>query len=281
MTRQLIDTKGNFLEASSEAVRGMLGAHLAGGDLSAFAVRNLGFVLVERSDGNCSVRLRPRLVHPVAFSSAVNWIADQTASRFMVSSLDSTWHHHLLASREDVIAKLVQLYPVADPTNDPRFLTRELPVASLSAHDPLGCLLRRWRELEGQFNRERMTGVLDHILEGRYFLATKASRTDDLVIGEVGPGLVYFNRDLPTRLEGFRVEDMPDVHYGRFVAQSLLSTLTRAEPIYDEVDARLSLPRKGTKAARYRRISLPFKAADGGSVLLSASLFDNTINLRV
>jgi hypothetical protein len=41
------------------------------------------------------------------------------------------------------------------------------------------------------------------------------------------------------------------------------------------------LPRQGTKAARYRRVSLPFKAPDGSSVLLSASLFDNAINLRV
>ena len=82
--------------------------------------------------------------------------------------------------------------------------------------------------------------------------------------------------------EGMPVDEQPDFLYGRSVANGWRENLLMNEPHLSDVDAIISDPKDGTQfRGLYSRLTLPVPAPGGGTMLLSASLLDPKINLRV
>lgn len=272
----IICANGDVIPGHEGSLRQHLGRFAAQGDIVAYALRNLGYVQVEHGRAS-RIRFRPSVVHEIAFAQAVAWLADTPSERVIVSWLEDDWRDELFGTKEAAIGRIVELSsPYRVDTS--RFRSKE---ARIDAVDmiPLARLVRAWTALGGVYDRERLAGLFEKVLDRRYLVAKERENSRWLSIAEVGAGLVLYNVDWRVRLEGLRVDDMPDYAYGRWVAEGMRQAQRRGAPIHTEVDAMVRSSGGGLKRTRYRRVVLPFKDRNGHSVLVSASLFDDRIDL--
>ncbi len=66
----VFDDQGERWDAGSRRLADILQASIAGEELANYVVKNLGYVWVsEEANGTVRVRLRPKVVSPIAFSS--------------------------------------------------------------------------------------------------------------------------------------------------------------------------------------------------------------------
>ena len=142
-------------------------------------------------------------------------------------------------------------------------------------------LMARWQELSGPDRYRELEGLLRRALGSRYVFVQQDASSERLVFREFGEGL--FDHIKPWRVGavGQPIEDMPDRHYGRWVAQSYLETLSVGQPQIDHVDAIVNWPHRGRSRLRYKRLIVPLDLASDKPLLLGGSIMDDTIDLRV
>jgi hypothetical protein len=77
------------------------------------------------------------------------------------------------------------------------------------------------------------------------------------------------------------VEDQPDYAYGQWVARAYRQVLETREPSLDDVDAVIAWPHQPRVSYRYKRLVVPFQGGNRSTLLLSATVIDSDINLRL
>jgi hypothetical protein len=277
----LFDDRGETWDAGSPRLAKALQASIASEELTAYAVRNLGFVAVNEEPRSVRIRLRPAVVSPIALSALIYWLHDHHKHRFVLSSLDRNWSHEVVGERDEVVRRLMHGIANRVPDREGDFLQRQRPLHQLPRSSPLRAMLNIWSDCNGKYDLERLRPLLEKALEGRFVLVEAPFGASNLVIKDIGSGLRKPAGQWLARSIGLRVEDQPDYAYGRWVARSYRSVIDSGEPDLRDVDAVISWPQQSRQSFRYRRLLLPFKTADNSAVLLGATLVDPSINLRV
>jgi hypothetical protein len=102
MQNIVFDDSGEMWDAKSYRLVEMLQASLYGEELLNYAVKNLGFVVVNDSKGSLRIRVRPSVVSPMAFSGFLYWLLDRSVERVLLSILDKTgWTHEMFGDKQD------------------------------------------------------------------------------------------------------------------------------------------------------------------------------------
>ncbi len=83
------------------------------------------------------------------------------------------------------------------------------------------------------------------------------------------------------RTVGHRVEDQPDYAYGKWLAEVYGKVVATRAPSLDDVDAVITWPQQPRISYRYRRLVMPFESKRDSTLLLSATVIDPAIDLRV
>lgn len=65
------------------------------------------------------------------------------------------------------------------------------------------------------------------------------------------------------------------------MAEAYRDVLNTREPLLDDVDAVITWPQQPRVSYRYRRLVVPFAGRDASTLLLSATVIDPDISLRV
>src|SRR5690606_12999560 len=115
----------------------------------------------------------------------------------------------------------------------------------------------------------------------RYVVVKHENKAGGLIFQEFGSGLFDKYETWRTCAVGAPVEEQPDRTYGRWVAETYAEAIAADQPQVQDIDAIVRWPHAGRTRLRYRRLLLPLKDSDGGRLLLSASLMDNRVDLRV
>ena len=76
-------------------------------------------------------------------------------------------------------------------------------------------------------------------------------------------------------------KNQPDAIYGRFVANGLREAAIRNEPMLNDIDALVRSPGRKEQRIRYTRLTLPVLGPENDRQLLSATLLDRGIDLRI
>src|SRR5512137_1902831 len=92
----LIDDQGKVWFAGAPDLRRRLGYTDPDFDLPAYAVRNLGYVLVRERGNSVHVSLRPVLVRPPALAGLFSPLAAAAPERLLLSYLQRDWKHEML-----------------------------------------------------------------------------------------------------------------------------------------------------------------------------------------
>jgi hypothetical protein len=112
-------------------------------------------------------------------------------------------------------------------------------------------------------------------------LVERVGREDTLLIRAIGSGYRAFDISWSAKSVGMPVDEQPDVDYGTWLSRGYLGVLARKQAQADEVDAIIYRPRYGRRRFTYRRLMLPFAIANGRQLVLSTSVADPSIDLRL
>jgi hypothetical protein len=281
MQSVLFDDKGDTWDAKSRGLAEELGASLSPGELAKYVVRNLGFVAAAENEGSVSVRVRPAVVSSMALAAFIYWLHDRTVARVLISFLDREWSHELVASREEAVNKLLDRSRFIPRDREGDFLKKPKRLHELPDTSPLRAVLAAWADSDRKFDRERLQPVIKRAVNDRFVLVEASEGSPSLRIKDVGAGFGTAANSWLPRSIGLRVEDQPDYAYGKWVTMPYRQVLRTGEPSLDDVDAVITWPQHPRISYRYRRLVVPFGGTRDSTLLLSVTMVDPDINLRV
>jgi hypothetical protein len=277
----LFDDKGELWDGRSRELADVLDASLSSEDLRKYVVRNLGFIAITENSGSLRLQLRPAVVSQMALSGLLYWMHDRAVDRVLISYLDGEWSHELVASREEAVRRLLARTTFLPADRHGDFLSQPRTLHDLTDTSPLRAVLSAWAECNGVYDQERLLPVLQKATNGRFFLVEATTSSPAIMIRDIGTG---FTRDAGYwlgRTVGHRVEDQPDYAYGKWLAEIYGKVATSRAPSLDDVDAVITWPQQPRISYRYRRLVVPFGTRTDSTLLLSATLIDPAIDLRV
>jgi hypothetical protein len=277
----LFDDQGEQWDAASHRLAGELCASISGAELASYAIRNLGYVSVRENKGSLRVCLRPAAVSPITLSALLYWLHDRAVDRILVSYLDGGWMHEMFGSCRDAVSRLLSLCAREENGRSGEFLRRTCDLGELSTSSPLRGLLDIWTDTFGSDDRERLWRITRQALKGRYALLEVPERSSQIVFREVGPGFLSLNDDWRARSSGLRLEDQPDYSYGKWLTSTYHDAALSGRPTLEDVDAIVSKPGGDRRRVRYKRLLLFARQKADALSVLSASVIDDSIDLRV
>lgn len=281
MQTLLFDDKGELWDAKSRKLADELQASLPSDELQKYVVRNLGFIAVTDNNGSLRLSLRPAVVSQMALSALLYWMYDRTIERVLISSLDSDWSHELVRTRDEAVRRLLMRARRDGEDRHGDFLNQQRPLHDLPQGSPLRAVLNAWTECDGVYDRERLHPMLQRAINGRFFLVEAFPSAPSLLIREVGDGYTGDARYWLSRSKGLRVEDQPDHAYGQWVTTHYRQVVNARAPSLQDVDAVITWPQQPRIGYRYRRLVVPFTTGGDSTLLLSATVIDPAIDLRV
>jgi len=277
----VFDDRGEVWDAASPALADGLKASISGDALTNYAIKNLGFAAATVINDSVRIRLRPAVISQVALSGLLYWLHDQPFHRVLLSFLDGDWTHEMVRTRQGAAQRLLARVKVNMEDRRDDFLHKARPLHDLPAESPLRAMLYAWSECDGKFNSERLRPVLQEALNGRFFLVESEAGSPTLWVKDVGSGFQKHSTYWLSRTKGLRVEDQPDLAYGKWVSELYRQVAITREPSLEDVDAVISWPHHPRISYRYRRLVVPFSAGASSTLLLSTTVVDPGINLRV
>lgn len=277
----LFDDRGEMWNGKSHGLAEALQASLTGEALATYVVKNLGFIAVAINKGSLRINVRPSVVSSIAFSALLYWLLDRPVERVLLSILDKGWSHQMYGNREDAVVALLERCGPAHDDRPGEFLRRRTNPKELPASSPLRGLLSIWAETFHLEDRERLWGITREALNGRYALFEASERSSSLVFQEIGAGFLSFNDTWLAQARGLRIKDQPDYSYGKWLATAYTDAMRVGAPCLEDVDAIINRPGGGRRRVRYRRLILTGQKKKGPLSVLSASVIDDSIDLRV
>jgi hypothetical protein len=248
-------------------------------DFAAFAVRNLGFVHAICTSGRWNVRIRPKVVSPAAIVGTIVLLAERGAVSGSISTLsEGRWHDEIAGSFERLLARLSAYDRRALSGGSRRFISRACKLVGRSDVDPLHRVLAACAVRQGE-DPQAVAAFCGPLVEGRVTLA-EADDGESFVVRHTGTGYRVYDQLYLKSSFGRRIDDDPDMAYGQWLASSYRSALSNGEAMVHQVDAIIRGARNGLERVCYRRLMVPLSAARGRRFVLSASVLDDTVDLR-
>lgn len=250
-------------------------------DVTDFAVKNLGCVLVMLKPNLATVRIAPGRTKTSTVLALLRLLKPYRANRFGLTWYAGQWHHEILPDGQRLSARILGLLARHSTEKDQRFLALERPVSTLANRNRLAEVIDLWRHFGGALDLRRYDQTLHELLDGRFTVSSLEDDTSRLLFSQVGNGYAMYRNDFASLAIGQRVENQPDAIYGRFVANGLREAAIRNEPMLNDIDALVRSPGRKEQRIRYTRLTLPVLGPANKRQLLSATLLDRGIDLRI
>jgi hypothetical protein len=276
----LIDDRGQAWPPGSIQLRA---AHFAGDadfDFVDYALRNLGFIEIIRAEDRARLRLRPRVVAEAALATTFHLLGDEPPRRTALSWFSGNWSHEIHGDWKGLVRRLIDLVNRGKADAARAFLIRPGAMGSLQRNDFLLDLANWWRVTGGQVDCTTLDAAIRQKVSNR-FVIVEQQNDNRLIIMSLGNGYLTYDENYRRVAVGQRFEDQPDFEYGKWIAANYREALIRSEPRIDDIDVVVRRSGGGRRRVQYRRLILPLKLPDSSSRLMSVSVVDPTIDLRI
>jgi hypothetical protein len=281
----IFDDLGNLWDGGSPHLRNAFGSTASDEEFSTYVVKNMGFIAIHRYGRSCEIRLRPDIVTPPAFAAFKAWVGERTFERIVTACFSNDWAYGLHIAQDKAVAKLEATVAAARSARPSDYLTRALTKDELPKTTPLHMalhsLIENWPMLSQSVHRDGLSNIIKNSLQGRYHVMRAASGGRELTFGEIGTGFVSYSDDWRQQVIGRSIAQHEDQSYGSWVAKCCHEAMSAGRPTICDVDAIMSTPRLGRARLRYKRLFLPSRGMGGGTWMLTSSILDPTIDLRV
>ena len=278
----LIDNSGKAWSINGGILHQNFGASTRNLALPSFLVRNLGFVRVKTIGDSAVVLFAPSRLRVRSYSATAGVLDRLSPTRIRLSWYDDTWHHEIVPDVPASCRRLRLLMRDYSGQAYQNYLSEPRVVEQLPAGTSLSAVLDAWRETGGALTIDRAPRLFRNILRSKFTVVERSSDSGQLVFAEIGEGFVMYKPGWTRRLIGCPVDNQPDFAYGRAVASDWRNAMLAGEPRAVDVDAcvRPAGSNNVSHHLRYTRLMLPITLPGETSQLLSATLPDESIDLR-
>ena len=282
MTSLLIDSHGDVWSSKSREVRSAYDSPYSGGEFSTYAIKNLGFIHVYTFGTSCQVSFRPNVVSRTAIAACLEWTRRQGFVRYVLDLRNCDARMDLLASHADLakaIERVVsqqQSIAATDFLAEPQGKVLPPPIVNL-----LDALRDRPFDLSNLDQTRMLSVLVKETFGNRYLIARADENRSKLVFDKIGDGLFSPFADWRGSAIGTAIEALPDPAFGEWAANTYNRAIDEQTPIFDTVDAVVCWPRLGRVRLRYKRSVLPFVDSSGTPMLITGSVADTSIDLRI
>jgi hypothetical protein len=276
----LIDDQGEFWDGGSRQLRSAFDSPFSGGEFSAYAVRNLGFVAIDQFGSSCQLRLRPAMVSAKAVCALVDWLKMRSFSRVSAAWFTEDWSYEIFPSLKATLERLASVIEAAHTPSSSDFKTRVMGPSDVRHANALAALMERWQSLSGEGRFTELEWLIRQSLGRRYAFVERDDGSARLVFRELGSGIIDHNQMWRRSAIGQPISDLPDKSYGQWVDRCFESALASGAPCIEAVDAIVRWPHRGRSRLRYKRLIVPLAMSSGRPALLGGSIMDDSIDLR-
>jgi hypothetical protein len=267
----LITSDGDWLVAGSKEVEATVGYDDPDFDLTAFAVRNLGFIQVSwASPSKVRLRLHPDQVAPGAVQSLKSRRETFGAAGVELGWLSDSWQTEDFPDAPSALARVDTLTrPVM--LERYRALPQDLSALEASSGHPLKLLLQKWRVSFHRFSDSVMPFAMQHGIFSRMMIIGVRKTAPEPTFRFIGDGFAsLYGEAFPVNAVGDKIENQPDKEYGAWVRPFYAEVASSGTPRLDLVDA---VGRQFTRGPwlRYQRLLLPWETPSGEVFVTLAS----------
>lgn len=263
--RYIVDERGKFWVLGDEFKR-HVGSKRTDADLIAYCVEKLGYICVEtRPNDVIFASFRERVVGPLALISLLQWLHDQSASRFVFNQDGINAAPNLIPSLEHARKRLSDLAEAAIPTGS--FEVSDIPAEA----SPFVKIWQVAQEIHVSAMPEAIRlRLLDKLFEGSFTLSERSDTSGDFCITAVGSAI---HGQLFANASGYATfRDIHDRAYGEWIADGLRQLSRVDKPIFQLVSAPLKFVDRPQRVwHRYSRL-LFAPEIEGRQRLLTASV---------
>lgn len=282
MNAFLIDSHGDLWSANSRDVRHAYDSPYSGGEFTAYAIRNLGFIGLHEFGASCHLKLNAAFVTEKALEACFQRVTARPSARYILSLQENGDRLDLFSSLADLFRSIecavlrAKRAKLGDYLSAPIAQPQRPAIARL--HEAL-------RQAPVDFSDpERMSGLTRLIgaaFGNRFVIARASPERSTLTFDRIGDDLFTPYSEWRARAHGLPVSALPDPTYGEWVARSYYEALESQTALSERIDAIVRWPHAGKMRMRYRRVILPFVGASGAPQLISGTVDDVNIDLRI
>jgi hypothetical protein len=244
-------------------------------DFPAYAVRNLGYVMIVGGAAFMRIRLRPAFVGHRTLATLLAHVAHHPYSRTAISHFDGAWHHALCGDARALRRRLLDVVETTEDSSPERpFIAVRRAIAGVlrEPNDPFAPVLRRWLD---DSHPDGLANFLDSCrLFDRAMIVERQPDTGHFVFKHSGHRIRLYKPSWAGNAIGRLVQDQPDRVYGEWIAEACRAVDDRQVPRYELVTARVSHSAETPRQWRYERLMLPWRGSDGRRLVVSVSLRD-------
>jgi hypothetical protein len=278
--RIVIDADGRIWSPAAAEFHRHLGYPEPDFDLARYAVRNLGYVLLELSaapDGLLIIEFRVILVKPRALLEAARFIESKAAdSPLKLRYLLADWTEESFQSAAAAIVRIEELLGSGVLDRRMHVLSQRLELDHLieaSAHR-LRPLFQLWRASFGNFTDTTLPFLVQHGYDERMVIAERCPGSDAHSFRYVGAGLSFYDDAERLRMIGTDLREQPDRAYGEWVARAYSEASSTMQPVFERVDAVIRPPGRQPRRSQYERLLLPFNTPERNILVIGSSVLD-------
>jgi hypothetical protein len=240
-------------------------------DLRLYAIRNFGWMRIRTKPGLVRLQLRPMAFTRAAYEAAIRLMTDEERAIFVFDREEAMPVTDVVRNFNDAAAHLEDLMSFAGESScRSSFFSEALSLGRL--RHPKRRVLRdlaiTWRRARGFLSGDLLEPFREVNSRERFVLVRTAGRHG--TIQHFGHGITCFGPTEP--LVGRDIEDQPDPIYGENTARGFHEVHLAAVPRLELVDSVIRPPGRPVQRARYDRLLLPWRAADGRGFVSSTSI---------
>jgi hypothetical protein len=243
-------------------------------DPLAYAVRNLGFVLIVDRPGFLRLRLRPLLVSSRAVAATFYALAERRPARSAIAWFDDAWHDEVCGGPKQLYRRLTELLHsstrnfVAESFLATR---RSLDAVLNPPGHPFAPLLTSW--LKGS-REDLMASAQRQGLWERAMVAERDPTSNVFRFRHSGGSIQLYGSEWRDKAVGRRISEQPDRLYGQWIEDGCAAVDESGTARVELVHAAVTAGDGQVRRWRYERLMLPFADADGRRLVMSVSARD-------
>ncbi|GGF23254.1 hypothetical protein GCM10011611_31700 [Aliidongia dinghuensis] len=269
-----VSDTGQILDARPGELRWHLDYPRADFDLSAYAIRNLGFVWFKLETNGARLKLRADLFTTACFERVVRLVFEHRIERLVIEHEAEGEPAEVLHNINDIIARLDFLRGTT-PGERPRdsYILETLDLGRLrhGKRRRLAETFAAWVRHRGQLPSDleplRRIGAFD----GGHLLVNLEGK-DQAIIRSWPSNIVCYSASESAQLIGRDLSDQPDSTFGHWAAKPYYEVVRSAAARLDLIEAVIRPPNGPSLVSRYERLLLPWRTSAGDFWVSGTSL---------
>jgi hypothetical protein len=245
-------------------------------DVVAYAVRNLGYVLLRPQGRFVRAELRAELLKPATLIGVYYTLLDLKPQQILLSRL------HGAGSSHELFDDVAEFAATLERDIEDEGVQRHRPHYSLSQrslrqlhrsrYQRFTPVVALWAAESGYLPRDLLVRLRGFGLQGRAALVRNSAGSSRLVYEYVGSSYSFVgNACLPLLLVGKDIEELPDPEYGDWAARSYHQCIKDQEPRLETVSAVMKRTDGQRLWSYYDRVLLPWRTSAGTRFVLGLS----------